>query len=324
MMPESRGRFAPSTTGRAHPGTLLAALLCWLDARRRRGEVLLRLEDLDRERTKPGFVDGLERDFESIGLDWDGVSRQSDQIERYEACLDALAAAGRIYACDCTRATIRASPVRAPDGSFRYSGACRERVVGGEAWRRTEGPLRIRLDDLDVAIRDESGIDLSGNPAALFGDPLVRRRDGAYAYHFTSVVDDEADSVNRIVRGRDLAPSTTLQVGLRMQLGYAIPSYRHHALLLESGGEVSPEGEGRVTTAKLSKFHGAVDLLELVKLHDVPTLVGMLASFVGLVPEGTRCLPQDLVSEFDWARVSTRDIALEWSTSRGLRRIKPD
>jgi len=308
-MADGRGRFAPSTTGRAHPGTLVAALLCWLDARSRGGEVLLRLEDLDRERTKQGYVESMIEDLAWLGLDWDGISRQSHQIERYEASLELLAAAGRIYACSCSRAQIRESGTRAPDGSHRYSGSCRNRIVESEAWRSSDLPLRLRLDDDRVEVRDESGLDLSGNPAALFGDPLVRRRDGAYAYHFTSVIDDEADAIDRIVRGRDLAPSTTLQAGLRTLFGFDIPRYRHHALLLERRG------------GKFSKLHGSVDIRELSGLYDASALCGLLAHFVGLVPGGTRCLPIDLVADFDWSRVTTHDVALVWSDSDGLARV---
>lgn len=306
----NRGRFAPSTTGRVHPGTLLAALLCWLDARSRGGEVLLRLEDLDRERTKPGFCDAMRSDLEWFGLDWDGVSSQSAEAERHEAALERLAAEGRVYACDCSRARIRAGGERAPDGSFRYPGTCRGvRPVGPGEWRETDLPLRLELASGRVEIIDESGLDLSGDPEVLFGDPLLRRRDGAYAYHFASVVDDEAMAIGRVVRGRDLAHSTTLQVGLRAVLGFPIPSYRHHLLLLESGG------------GKLSKFHGAVDIRSLRERDDAQTLCGQIAGFAGLVPAGTRCRPRDLVAEFDWARVGEADVGLRWSESAGLERL---
>jgi len=307
----NRGRFAPSTTGRVHPGTLLAALLCWLDARARGDEVLLRLEDLDQGRTKPGFVDAMESDLAWFGLVWDGVSRQSERIERYESKVEELAGQGRVYSCNCSRARIRESASRAPDGSLRYPGTCRDNIVDRLDWRDLDLPLRIRLDEEFVDLQDESGLDLSGEPSALFGDPLLRRRDGAYAYHFVSVLDDEADGIDRIVRGRDLAPSTTLQAGLRSIFGFAVPRYRHHALLLESKGE------------KLSKLHGAVDIRALVRRYDARELCGRLAHFVGLVPEGTRCQPADLVAEFDWSRVGGNDVTLDWSPEGGLRRVRP-
>lgn len=311
-MPETRGRFAPSTTGRAHPGTLLAALLGWLDARSRGGEILLRLEDLDRERTKPGYVRAMGSDLAWFGLDWDGVSLQSTQTERYDGKLEELVAAGRIYVCECSRSQIRESGTRAPDGSYRYAGTCRTRTLHSGALRSVDLPLRVRLDGGSVELRDESGLDLSGDAYALFGDPIVRRRDGAYAYHFSSVLDDEASGIDRIVRGRDLASVTILQTALRRLFGFATPQYRHHLLLLES------------TRGKLSKLHGAVDMRTLAAFYDAAGLCGALAHFAGLVPPGTRCRPLDLVADFDWSRVVDEDVALDWSTGAGLQRFRPD
>jgi glutamyl-tRNA synthetase/glutamyl-Q tRNA(Asp) synthetase len=308
-----RGRFAPSTTGRAHPGTLLAALLCWLDARSQGGEVWLRLEDLDPQRSNPGLTASMEADLEWFGLDWDGLEKQSQSLARYEERIDQLAESGRVYVCRCSRTTIRKSGHKAPDGSYRYPGSCRERLVGRDAWREQAEPLRLRIEAGSIALQDEGGLDLSGDPAALFGDPLLRRRDGAYAYHLTSVVDDEAIGVNRIVRGRDLAPVSILQAALRRDFGGQIPAYRHHLLLLEAGDASRPE--------KLSKFHGAVDLPRLRERLDAADLCGLLASWVGLVPEGERCRPRDLVADFDWARVAQEDVALEWSEREGLRRF---
>lgn len=308
-LPPSRnfGRFAPSTTGRAHPGTLLAALLCWLDARSRRAPVALRLEDLDRERSKPALVAAMVGDLAWLGLDWDAIERQSEHGERHGAALERLIGAGRVYACDCSRARIRAEGALAPDGSHRYPGTCRARVVSRADWRERSEPLRLRLDDeMPVALVDESGLDLSGDPARAFGDPLLRRRDGAYAYHFVSVVDDEAQRVGRVVRGRDLAPSTMLQEAIRRLLGFPTPRFRHHCLYLERSGD------------KLSKLHGAVSIDALRRRYDAESLCGAIASGVGLVPPGTRCRPRDLVATFDWSRVSARDVELVWDERSGL------
>jgi glutamyl-Q tRNA(Asp) synthetase len=300
------GRFAPSTTGPAHPGTLLAALLCWLDARSRGAAVALRLEDLDRERSKPALVAAMERDLEWFGLDWDERRLQSQARERHEAVIEALVREGRVYACDCSRARIRATSALAPDGSHRYPGHCRARVVSPATWRALDLPLRLRLEGPPVRLRDESGRDLSGDAQAAFGDPLLRRRDGAYAYHFVSVVDDAALGVDRIVRGRDLAPSTMIQVALQRILGLPTPTYRHHCLFLERDGD------------KLSKLHGAVGTPALRLRYDAEALCGVVASGVGLVPKGTRCRPADLVAGFGWERVSKDDVELAWDPAAGL------
>ncbi|MEM9174965.1 MAG: glutamate--tRNA ligase family protein [Myxococcota bacterium] len=305
---QGRGRFAPSTTGRAHPGTLLAALLCWLDARSRGDAVVLRLEDLDRERTKDGYVDGLCADFEWFGLDWDAVERQSDAAGRHAAAIDALAEDGLVYACECSRAKVRATGRPAPDGSHAYPGTCRARRVLRADWRGVSLPLRLALPDSPVELRDESGVDLSGDAAALFGDPILRRRDGATAYHLASILDDAASDVRRVVRGRDLMPATLLQVALQRLLGLPQPTYRHHLLFLEQRGE------------KLSKLHGAVDAPTLRTRYAAPALCGAIAAYVGLVPPGTHCAPSDLVSGFAWDRVATDDVWLAWDPERGLRR----
>ena len=113
------GRFAPSTTGPAHPGTLLAALLCWLDARSRGARLVLRLEDLDPERCRPEHADSMLRDLHWLGLDWDEVERQSRATPAHEAALDALARGGLLYPCTCTRKQIRARGREAPAGSAR-------------------------------------------------------------------------------------------------------------------------------------------------------------------------------------------------------------
>lgn len=302
----SFGRFAPSTTGPAHPGTLLAALLCWLDARSHGIGVALRLEDLDRERSQPRWIDEMERELAWLGLDFDATDRQSQFRARHEAALDELVRADRVYVCDCSRARIRAAGIQAPDGSFRYPGHCRARSVRGSDWRSSPLPLRLRLDPDPVGIRDESGLDLSGDAAAIFGDPLLRRRDGAFAYHFVSVLDDAALGVARVVRGRDLATSTTLQVALQRVIGLPTPRYRHHLLLLERSGD------------KLSKLHGAVSVEALRVRHDAESLCGLIASSVGLVPVGTRCRPSELLRDFEWSRIARDDVELAWDPVRGL------
>jgi glutamyl/glutaminyl-tRNA synthetase len=295
------GRFAPSTTGPAHPGTLLAALLCWLDARSRGGRVLLRLEDLDPERSTPERVDAMEADLAWLGLDWDATVRQSAGRAAHEDALDRLSAAGRLYPCACTRATHKSHGLRSPDGGFKYPGTCRGRPLPPGGWRATDEPLRVVLPGGVVPCIDESGLDLSQDPAADFGDPVVRRRDGAIAYHLASVVDDALQGVTRIVRGRDLAGTTGTQLRLRDLLELPRPVYRHHFLLLEERGD------------KLAKLHGAVGLPALREHYDAPGLCGWLAFAAGLRPEPAPVAPRDLVAAFAWSRVRTADLPVHWN-----------
>ena len=120
-------RFAPSTTGPAHPGTLLAALLCWLDARSRGARLVLRLEDLDPQRSRPELRRRMAADLAWFGLDFDATRAQSDAATAHAASLDRLADYGLLYPCACSRADIRRGGERAPDGGYRYSNTCRER-----------------------------------------------------------------------------------------------------------------------------------------------------------------------------------------------------
>lgn len=288
----SVSRFAPSTTGRAHPGTLLAGLLCWLDARRRGGRVVLRLEDLDPLRSSPEKVAGLAEDLDWLGLDWDLRERQSEHGDRHRLELDRLRVAGRLYPCACSRSDIQAVAERAPDGGWIYPGTCRGRTVAPEAphcWR-------FRLDAED----DER----------VLGDPVVVRRDGAVAYQLASVIDDAAVGVTHVVRGRDLLPSTAVQVALRRALGHPEVRYRHHLLLLEERGE------------KLAKLHGAVGAPELRAVYDAESLCGWLAHVAGLRPEPVPCRPRDLVADFSWERVEERDQVVRWTGER-LERLGP-
>jgi glutamyl-Q tRNA(Asp) synthetase len=295
-------RFAPSTTGPAHPGTLLAALLCWLDARSCGGRLVLRLEDLDPERCRPEWSDAMGDAIAWLGLDWDGVIAQSARATDHAAALDALAARGLLYPCRCSRSELRANADQPlADGGYAYPGTCRERALPSGGWRSSDEPLRVRLPEGEIELADESGADLSGDPSREPGDPIVRRRDGAIAYHLAGVVDDAAEGVTRVVRGRDLAATTPTQVALQRVLGIATPRYRHHLLLLERRG------------AKLAKLHGAVGYAELRATYRAPELCGVLACAAGLRPSADPVTPRALLDGFAWSRVRDEDRVLHWT-----------
>jgi glutamyl-Q tRNA(Asp) synthetase len=296
-------RFAPSTTGPAHPGTLLAALLCWLDARSLGARLRLRLEDLDPQRARPAWRDALARDLAWLGLDFDDLDLQSAASEDHEAALDRLAEAGRLYPCRCTRSDLRAGAAGA-DGGVRYPGSCRGRALPIGGWRATREPLRVVLPSGPIALRDESGLALETDPGAAMGDPVVRRRDGSVAYQLAGVVDDGRSGVTRIVRGRDLASSTPTQVALQRLLGLPEPRYRHHLLLLEERG------------GKFAKLHGAVAAETLRGHYDAPALCGVLAQAAGLRERPELVSPAELLADFDWRRVTTRDRVMRWTGQR--------
>ena len=305
-----RGRFAPSPSGPAHPGTLLAGLLAWLDARSRGAGFVLRLEDVDAERCSPALTREMREALVWLGLDWDAESVQSERRAAHEAALDALGRAGLLYPCRCSRAEIRRGGGPAADGGARYPGTCRTRELPAGGWRAVREAIRLRLPPGRVAPVDEGGMPLAQDPAVEMGDPVLRRRDGAIAYHLAVVVDDADERITRVVRGRDLAPSTAIHCVLQRALGLPTPSYRHHLLLLEERG------------AKLAKFHGAVGWQTLRAQLSAEALCGWLAWAVGLAPEPRAQRPAELLRDFDWSRVRTSDAVVRW-TGRALLRVGP-
>ncbi|MBA2544137.1 MAG: hypothetical protein H0V17_31120 [Deltaproteobacteria bacterium] len=296
-------RFAPSTTGEAHPGTLLSALLVWLDARSRGGRVLLRLEDLDITRVKAQWSRQLVEACAWLGLDWDEIVIQSQRAPAYEAALDGLARMGRLYACTCSRAD-RSGGRRAPDGGWAYENTCRERVITD--WRSAVDAVRVRLPDEPVVLIDDGGVELSQVPARDMGDPIVRRKDAVIAYQLAVVVDDAAAGITDIVRGRDIAPSTATQVMLQQLLALPMPRYRHHFLLLEPSKD------------KLAKLHGSIPFSALRARHGSEELCGILAHAAGLVDTTAPCRARDLIPEFRWSRVHTSDLVATFDDDLGL------
>jgi glutamyl-Q tRNA(Asp) synthetase len=304
-MSEERCRFAPTTSGPAHPGTLLAALLCWLDARSRGARLSLRLEDIDSTRCTPESADDMRSALEWFGLDWDEVSLQSANRSSHEAALDRLADHGLLYPCACSRSEIKRSSERAADGGWRYPGSCRDRALPNGGWRAVQETLRLRLASERVEPQDEGGADLAQDPAAEMGDPVLLGRTGSIAYHLASVVDDGRQQITRVVRGRDLAASTAIHVTLQRLLELSTPAYRHHFLLLEESG------------GKLAKLHGAVGWHELREHYAPEALCGLLAAVAGLIEAPAPTRPGELLAAFDWKRVRGEDLLMRW-TGEGL------
>jgi glutamyl/glutaminyl-tRNA synthetase len=303
-MTEERCRFAPTTSGPAHPGTLLAGLLCWLDARSRGARLLLRLEDVDSTRCTTESADDMRSALEWFGLDWDEFSLQSENRGAHEAALDSLAEHGVLYPCSCSRSDIKRLGERAADGGWRYSGSCRSRPLPKGGWRAAGETLRLRLSAGRVEPVDEGGVDLAQDPAAEMGDPVLLSRGGSAAYHLAAVVDDGRQQVTRVVRGRDLAASTAIHVRLQRLLELPTPVYRHHFLLLEKTG------------GKLAKLHGAVGWRELREHYAPDALCGLLAEAAALIEAPAPMRPGDLLADFDWRRVRSEDRLARWTGER--------
>ena len=284
----------------------MAALLCWLDARKRGAHLLLRLEDVDSTRCTKESAQDMRDALSWLGLDWDDECMQSDFHAEHVSALDQLARADLLYPCDCSRSAIRRAGVPAADGGWRYPGHCRNHRLA-DGWRSTGGAVRLRLEPGVADVDDESNLPLAQDPSLEMGDPVLRSRNGSIAYHLACVVDDARAGITRVVRGRDLAPCTAIHTVLQQRLGYPTPRYRHHFLLLEKAGE------------KFAKLHGAVGWRTLEAHYTAAGLCGLLAELAGLSPDATPMRPEQLIERFDWDRVSHEDIALEW-TGRTLAR----
>lgn len=242
-----RGRFAPSPTGDLHLGSAAAALFCAAAARRARGALVLRMEDLDTARVLPDKDAAILADLRWLGVSWGegpdvggdrGPYVQSARRARYQAALDALAARGLVYLCDCSRAEIAraaSAPHEGEEGP-RYPGTCRAHGMRARAFKR---PPAVRLavpDDAEIEVRDAVLGTLRERVAEVTGDFVLRRGDGVFAYQLAVVVDDLAMGVTEVVRGADLAASAPRQALLARLLGGEPPSFAHVPLLLGPDG----------------------------------------------------------------------------------------
>jgi len=245
-----RGRFAPSPTGALHLGSAAAAVLCAAAARAAGGALVLRMEDLDRERVVPGCADAILDDLRWLGLSWDegpdvggpcAPYTQSQRTPQYEAALAQLEAQGLVFLCDCSRAEIAraASAPHAGEEGPRYPGTCRALGTRPRAFKRPPAARLAVPQDAraEIAIEDRVLGGIVEDVGATTGDFVLRRGDGVFAYQLAVVVDDLAMGVTEVVRGADLAASAARQVLLARLLGGEAPRFAHVPLVLGDGGE---------------------------------------------------------------------------------------
>ena len=303
-----RGRSAPSPSGPLHLGNLRTALLAWLLARQAGGAFVLRLEDLDRPRVRPGAAQAILDDMRWLGLDWDegpdvgGPHAPYTQSERgplYNHYLTILLQAGLVYPCYCSRAEV-ARAASAPHGAGedgpRYPGTCRDphrRAI--QQIRAGERPpaLRFAVPAGVVAYRDDLYGPIEQDVAQAVGDFVVRRADGVPAYQLAVVVDDALMAITDVVRGADLLSSTPRQILLYRALGFPAPRFLHVPLALDTLGD------------RLAKRSGAAGLAGPRAAGATPEqVVGALAASAGLLPPGAAISTADLLASFDPARIT--------------------
>lgn len=246
-------RFAPSPTGRLHLGHAYSALRAHDFAREGDGTFLLRIEDIDPGRVRSEFVDGIIEDLLWLGLEWDAeIVYQSERLALYVAALARLKEMGLVYPCFCTRADIAASVAapHSPDGAL-YPGTCRGLVAPDlsrpHAWRLDMAKATARTGPL---VWTDHGAAVAARPE-LLGDVVLARKDAPASYHLAVTVDDAAQGVTDVVRGRDLFASTHVHRLLQALLDLPVPDYHHHGLLTDAAGE------------RLAKRHGAPTLADL-------------------------------------------------------------
>ena len=290
-----------------HVVNVCSAPVAWLVAKSQGGSIVLRIEDLDAERSKPQFIDAVQRDFESLGLAWDeGPYFQHDRDEAYQAAYDELCERGLVYPCFCTRADLHAASAPHHGEKLVYAGTCRNLTDEERTERMKERRPASRFIVPDETLSFVDGIqgEYSQNLAAECGDFLIRRSDDAFAYQLAVVVDDAAQGVNSIVRGVDLLCSTPQQMYLQDLLGYPHPSYAHVPLLVAE--------EGR----RLSKRDHDAALDALLERFKTPAgIIGHIAGITGIAPTCDPATPEQLLATFDlqaFASSIPNNVQIRW------------
>ena len=291
------GRFAPTPSGRMHLGNVFAALIAWLSVRSRNGEWVLRMEDLDTQRTSDEFAETLRQDLLWLGLNWDRETEpQSRRAAVYDKYFEILRQKELLYPCYCTRSQLHS--VNAPhlsDGTYVYPGTCRNLAQApagrAPAWR-------VLVPDRVFTVEDKVQGHYAMNLSTECGDFVVRRADGVYVYQLAVTVDDGEAGVTEVVRGMDLLSSAPRQMYLQTLLGFSQPEYGHVPMLL------APDGR------RLSKRDKDLDLGYLRQTMTPEALIGILAFSSGLIDRQEAISAKELSVEFTWDKLKKEDIYL--------------
>ena len=301
------GRFAPTPSGRMHLGNVFAGLIAWLSAKSQGGSILLRMEDLDTQRTSEVYAQTLREDLLWLGLDWDTEtepqSRRSAAYDRYFAKLREL---DLLYPCYCTRSQLH--NVNAPhmsDGTYVYAGTCRDLTQQQRESFGRAPAWRVKVPEGIWKVEDLCQGHYQENLATDCGDFVVRRADGVYVYQLAVTVDDGEAGVTEVVRGMDLLGSAPRQMYLQKLFGFPHPTYGHVPMLL------APDGR------RLSKRDKDLDLGYL-RAHIAPEkLLGTLAFSAGLTETDQPISARELASVFSWDKLRTEAIYLDAASLLG-------
>ncbi|HEY0957970.1 MAG TPA: tRNA glutamyl-Q(34) synthetase GluQRS [Novosphingobium sp.] len=246
-------RFAPSPNGSLHLGHAYAAVVAHDLARTRGGRFLLRIEDIDGTRSRPGLAAEFLDDLRWLGLDWDGAAAiQSERLGDHAAAGERLKAMGLLYPCRCTRAEIAAAAkVHGPDGPL-YPGTCRGRGIDpeGAAWRIDMAQATARAGSLIWT--DEIAGQHRATPE-IFGDVVLLRKEAPSSYHLSATLDDAADGVTLVTRGMDLFAASHVHRLLQALLDLPVPVWHHHGLLVEADGRKLAKRRGSPSLADLRR-----------------------------------------------------------------------
>jgi glutamyl-Q tRNA(Asp) synthetase len=259
-------RFAPSPNGLLHLGHAYSALYTWHAASLVDGLVLLRIEDIDAERSKPEFTRAIAEDLHWLGLDWpEPVLHQSARMDIYADAGNRLRDQDLLYPCFCSRSEIAAAATETdPDGAPLYPGTCRHLDRGTQIARLERGdPVQFRLDTAKALDRagmltfTAVGPLLSDRPQIRYarpqrwGDVVLQRKGTPTSYHLSVVVDDAAQGVTHVTRGRDMEAATDIHVLLQLLLGLPSPIYNFHRLILDDTGRKLAKSRGSESLADL-------------------------------------------------------------------------
>ena len=297
------GRFAPTPSGRMHLGNVFAAMVAWLSVRSRGGSLVLRMEDLDTQRTSEEYANLLRDDLKWLGLTWDTETPpQSQRSQVYDRYFEKLQDLGLLYPCYCTRSQLH--NINAPhqsDGTYVYNGACRDLTQAQRAQYSRLPAWRVKVPDQTYRLTDLAQGEYVQDLAQACGDFVVRRADGVYVYQLAVTVDDGESGVTEVVRGVDLLGSAPRQMYLQSLFGFQTPVYGHVPMLLSSDGR------------RLSKRDRDLDMGALRQNCSAEYILGQLAYASGIIDNIQPVSAAELAKEFTWNKLCKTDIFVDFS-----------